>query len=307
MNKLIIVGAGMAGLLAANLLRHRNPIVYESASSLPNNHSALLRFRTPLVGEVLGIPFKKVKVTKSTLPWKNPVADSLSYSFKNLGVYRSDRSLSHKTEVVDRWIAPHNLVSRMARGVDIVYGKKYDFSEGGKVISTIPMPDLMRALGGDPSHEFAYFPGTNVTAKIDDCDCYVSLAVPNPGYPFSRVSITGNEMIVEVSHSFMKPQGNLIQQIADWAVDMTGINRTHLSNVKAHEQRYAKIAPINEDYRKGFIHHASSILGKAFSLGRFATWRPGLLMDDLVQDIRKIDSWIDSGSSGYDMDVHSRR
>jgi hypothetical protein len=38
-----------------------------------------------------------------------------------------------------------------------------------------------------------------------------------------------------------------------------------------------------------------------FSLGRFATWRPGLQMDDLVQDVRKIEGWF---SNRYELQKH---
>ncbi len=33
-----------------------------------------------------------------------------------------------------------------------------------------------------------------------------------------------------------------------------------------------------------------------YSLGRFATWRPGLLLDDLVNDIRVIQKIADHGN-----------
>jgi hypothetical protein len=32
-----------------------------------------------------------------------------------------------------------------------------------------------------------------------------------------------------------------------------------------------------------------------YSLGRFATWRAGLLLDDLVNDIIQIENWISAG------------
>src|SRR4051812_33221531 len=115
----VIIGAGIAGLLAANILKHHRPIVLEAQERLPNNHSAVLRFRTNRVGEVLGIPFKKVKVLKATLPWKNPVADSLAYAHKCLGTYRSDRSIPERPEEVERWVAPPDLIKRMANMVDI--------------------------------------------------------------------------------------------------------------------------------------------------------------------------------------------
>lgn len=60
-----IYGAGLAGLLAANMLRGMSPTVFEAQGSLPNNHGALLRFRSDKAGTACGIPFKKVHVTKA--------------------------------------------------------------------------------------------------------------------------------------------------------------------------------------------------------------------------------------------------
>ncbi len=48
-----------------------------------------------------------------------------------------------------------------------------------------------------------------------------------------------------------------------------------------------KILPIDEDVRKRFIMWASD-KHQVYSLGRFATWRPGLLLDDVVNDVRVI-------------------
>ena len=62
-----IIGAGMAGLLAANMLRHRDPVILEAQKSLPNNHHALLRFRSSVVGDVLDTMglLKQFSVTSS--------------------------------------------------------------------------------------------------------------------------------------------------------------------------------------------------------------------------------------------------
>jgi hypothetical protein len=304
-----IVGAGMAGLLAANLLRHRDPVVLESQASLPNNHSAVLRFRTSAVADALGIPFRKVSVVKATLPWKNPVADALAYSKKNLGTYLSDRSISAQPSSTERWIAPPDLIEQMARRVDIRFGAKFDFPVGHpKVISTLPMPALMKALGYEPEPEtFRWVSGVNVRAKINNADAYVTLNVPDPALAFSRVSITGDELIVELPGMEFLPPFTGAEWIAIKAADLLGIPGEDVHDVSWHRQAYAKIRPIDEHQRKSFIFWASSVTGRAFSLGRYATWRPGLLLDDLVKDVRLIDSWIASGTPGYEMDIHHAR
>lgn len=309
-----IIGAGMAGLLAANLLKHHNPIVIERGDSLPNNHSAILRFRSSIIGDLLGIDFKKVRMIKAPLPWKNPVADALSYSFKNSGMMRSDRSITDGMVSADRWIAPSNLIEQMAEGIEIRYGEEFDFaSSGEKVISTIPMPFLMKALSYSRQIKFDYSSGVNIKARIENCDAYVSLLVPDPDEVFSRVSVTGDELIVEIPGTVtMEKSGDevppVFQPILYNALRLLGIQRSAVKDVSVHNQRYQKILPIDNDDRREFIHWASATIGKAYQLGRFATWRPGLLLDDLVKDIRIIDGWIKSKSSIYDQYmIHSRR
>lgn len=297
-----IVGAGMAGLLAANMLRHRDPIVHEVQPSLPNNHSAVLRFRTSAVGDILNIPFKKVQMIKDHVPWRNVVADALAYSFKNNGKYRSDRSITAGQTTADRWIAPPDLIQRMAERLDIEYGKSFDFqisSYGAHIpiISTLPMPILAEALHYEWKTTDVLFnsvPGLNIKATIADCDAYISLLVPDPEIPFSRISITGNEMIVETTNYGQDlPDIEIVHR----AATLIGLDYSY-SDIRSYPQKYAKITPIDDDIRKEFMHWAT-VHHNIYSLGRFATWRPKLLLDDLIQDIRKIDKWLGS-SSKYD-------
>jgi hypothetical protein len=284
---MIIVGAGMAGLLAARMLSHRKPVVWETQKALPNNHSAVLRFRTSQVGDILGIPFKRVNMIKDTLHWRNPIADSLAYSYKNSGSYRSD------------------LISQMAEGVKIEFGREYDPNDphvrGSNVISTIPMPALMELLDYDMGPDFNYREGWTLTALVRDCDAYVSLLVPAPEDPISRVSITGNQMIIELAREpVATPTGTA------WdAARKLGIETDVVYGVgELRRQTYNKIIPIDDESRKRFMLWATNNC-HVYSLGRFATWRPGLLLDDLVKDVRLIDKW--TRSSGYDMAVHAAR
>lgn len=313
---MLIVGAGIAGLLAANMLRHKSPVVLERQSSLPNNHSAVLRFRSGSVGDITGIEFKKVTVIKATLPWKNAVADALAYSDKNNGVLLSNRSIPAGVTTVERFIAPPDLVSCLAECADIRYGisdwhlddrpRIHDWQHDDRpIISTIPMPALMQLLGYTPFIDpiadltFPSISGVNVRAKVANCEAYVSLYVPNPFYPFSRVSLTGDELIAEVpfatevDHELIYAAGGLV-----------GISRDRLSDVSSKKQTYAKIQEIDDGARKRFISWATDN-HNVYSLGRFATWRPSLLLDDLVQDIRLIERWMNGGQ--YAMRLHAQR
>jgi len=297
-----IIGAGMAGLLAANLLRKHDPVVLEAQPNLPNNHSAVLRFRSGMVGDVLGIPFRRVTMLKTTLPWRNPVADSLAYSHKNLGRYESDRSISRGVESAERWIAPPDLIRRMADGIKIEFNSKHRFMPGKpKVISTIPMPDLMKAIGYERTINFRYAHGVSAVATIANCDAFVTINVPDPKVKYSRISITGSRMIVEFPVTGMSDE--FYARHCDLAAHQMGIDMDDVGGITVFNQDYAKIAPIDEAERKSFIHWASSVRGIAWQLGRFATWRPGLQLDDLIHDVRLIERWMTVPTANYEMDI----
>jgi len=175
--------------------------------------------------------------------------------------------------------------------------------ENTTFISTIPMPTLMKLLDyqSDRREGFYFSNGLNVVARIRQCSAYASLYVPDPYYPFSRVSLTEDEMIAEISQA---EDGLAPPETARWlaveAAKLLGVeDHLDVDSIVAKPQKYSKILPLNENARRSFIHWAT-INHNVFSLGRFATWRPGLLTDDLVKDIRLIDSWISSGNN-YDV------
>jgi hypothetical protein len=139
----------------------------------------------------------------------------------------------------------------------------------------------------DPEAAFTYSSGFNIRAQVlGPCEAYVSLLVPDPIHPFSRISLTGSEIIIECIGE-MPSLTSGIQQLADQAADMLGLE---VGKATFTRSRYAKINPVEDELRKGFMHWATDQYN-IFSLGRFATWRPGLLLDDLVQDVRKIAQW----------------
>lgn len=317
-----IVGAGMAGLLAANMLQRHRPRIIESQPSLPNNHSAVLRFGSDKVAEVTGIPFKRVKMIKGTLPWKNPVADALSYAAKCSGFARSDRSIPVGIERGERWIAPQDLIARMAGDMDIQFNTSLDFTSealsihppkprvgtlyrgedkvtdkaipnAGPYISTIPMPALMDILQYPDKPDFKFVEGANLRFTIANCDAYVSLYVPDPAFRFNRVSVTGDEIIAEFAFPHPMPQlrEHEVHNLEFPICDLLGIRTFSISDITYTHQRYAKIQPIDDIARKKFLAWATDNYN-IFSLGRFATWRPGLLLDDLVHDVRQIEKWI---------------
>lgn len=282
-----IIGAGLAGLLAANMLRRHKVTILEKQTELPNNHHAVLRFRTPKIGEVLGIPFKKVLMIKTYVPYMNLVADSLSYSKKCTGMYKSDRSITEGDVIDVRYVAPSFLIEEMAEDVDIVLNCKFRITDGKiPIISTIPMPLLMTILNYKCKEIFSHMPGIVFTGTIKDCDAYISVLFPGLE-PYSRATITGDNLMVEF------PNRDEIPESIDLACiyQHLGLYSAIVLDGKFKKQQYFKIIEIDETERKKFLRWAT-VHHNIYSLGRYATWRPKLLLDDLVEDINKIEGWM---------------
>jgi hypothetical protein len=285
-----IIGAGMAGLLATNMLRRHDINIYENQSKLPNNHYAVLRFKTPEVGNILGIQFKKVNMIKTYVPFRNVVADSLSYSRKTTGKYLSNRSIIAGTVQADRWIAPLNLIEQMAKNIHIHYNIKFDTFGKIPCISTMPMPSLMNILGyQDRGAFFSSVPGIVFCGTIQNCDAYVSVLFPGPE-PYSRATITGDQLMIEFPNMEEIPESIDLAH----AYFHLGLDDVVVLDGKFKKQPYFKITEINDSDRKKFQRWAT-VNHNIYSLGRYATWRPKLLLDDLIDDVRKIESWIVGG------------
>jgi hypothetical protein len=77
-----------------------------------------------------------------------------------------------------------------------------------------------------------------------------------------------------------------------------GLHDSQIASVEIKQQTYAKALPIDEAERRRFIMWASEEKG-VYSLGRFATWRPNLLLDDVVNDVRVIQRLIANRAESY--------
>lgn len=305
--KFTVIGAGMAGLLAAAMLRDECTEVLEAQPELPNNHSALLRFRSSIVGDALNIPFRKVRVMKAAVPYSNnPVGDALAYSLKTNGTATLRSSISANGEVEERFIAPFDLVTVMPAKVTAPirfscdWGGKIKRQKDHAVISTIPMPTLMRLLSYEPVPEFKSVIGFNLNAKLRNVDVCATLYYPDPGKMRYRASLTGDRLTVEYAFPGLDKDQTVkkMTQLSDYPkkifdecheilTDFGLQSNMVIGKPEITLQQYGKIVPISDMERKRFIMWASEE-HDIFSLGRFATWRPGLLMDDLVNDVRVI-------------------
>src|SRR5690606_24086849 len=100
MKDMIIIGAGMAGLIAANVFRKRNPVIFEAQENLPDTHPPLLRHQTNIYAAESSSPFRKVNISNAIAFRDEPRKQSTlalrnMYSQKVIGEYQN-RSIASK-------------------------------------------------------------------------------------------------------------------------------------------------------------------------------------------------------------------
>lgn len=297
---MIIIGAGMAGLLAGHMFRQYEPNIMEAQSTLPHNHSALLRFRSEAVGRECGIKFRKVKVRKSIMA-NNTFIDLPNihlcnlYSYKVLGEVQ-DRSIWN-LDPVDRYIAPTDFVKKMATGLKITYNKPLTnigqlakAGKSGPVISTIPMPTMMKIVDWKHQPHFGFRKIWTYRAEIEKprIDVCQTIYYPELDTMYYRSSIVDNTLIIEF---IMEPdEESLEKSVRDVLVDYGISDFAVVQNGCLNMQKYGKIMPIDNDLRQEFIYTMTREYN-VYSLGRFATWRQ-LLLDDVVEDARVIEKLV---------------
>lgn len=306
--RLTIFGAGLAGLIAARMLADRHPVVLERQPSLPNNHHALLRFRSSVVGDVTNVPFDKVHVSKFVLrdTGSNPIKDAAIYARKTTGKLHT-RSIMD-TRPAERYIAPKDFVQRLASTADIRFGEDFQqwshnlAREHGPIISTIPVPVMMDLFDWSDKPDFSSKEGWTIRVHLKpetECALNGTLYSARQRDEWYRASLTGDLLMIEGAGPAPElGQASEIMKNVCW-FDM-GINDDDIHTWEVHPAKYQKISDLRSVDResvKRFIMWLSDE-HQIYSLGRFATWRPKLLLDDLVNDVRVIARLIE-GESQY--------
>jgi len=295
---MVIVGAGMSGMLAGQFFRSQKPRILEKQKSLPNNHKALLRFRSNAVSNLSGIDFKVVRVDKAvSVDWnlydKASITMQNNYSEKVTGKI-GQRSLSN-LESVNRYIAPDDFINRLSNGLDIEFGVDAKpailtaISNGDPIISTMPISALASTLGYEDGFKLKAKKVIVLKSTIEeiDCDVYQTIYFPDPSIPLYRMSITGNQVIAEFTDNSIG--NNEMGTLANNALyRLFGIDTT-LSWV-LHIQEFGKLVPHSGNEVKRFMSWATQT-HNIYSLGRWGTHRQ-ILMDDVVNDLHVINRMI---------------
>lgn len=310
-----IVGAGLAGLIAAHAWPQAQ--ILEASPQPMQQHNALLRFRSDVVARLTGIEFRKVRVRKGIytraygfVPPSIALANQYSAKVLN-GRLAPERSI-WSVEPVDRWIAPEDLYWQMLEvcGKRIAWETNADYaglsSRRQRVVNTAPLSVVVRALGEiDPEllaiEQALAFEKSPIVVKrwrIPACDVHQTVYFPDVDCDLYRASITGDLLIAE----------GVNDGLGDWHDETLierafGIRLAECSPMPAINQRYGKIAPVDERRRKQTLWRLTTRHG-VYSLGRFATWR-NILLDDVVEDVAvikrlfRIDGEYDAAKTGH--------
>lgn len=294
----VIVGAGLAGLIAGHIFP--NAPIIERQPEPRQTHNALLRFRSSVVSDITGIPFRRVTVRKgvwSGMRYTDPtIALANAYSRKCTGRLL-DRSV-WDVAPVERFIAPEDFYAqlvmachkRISWDTDIKTVTAIDGTTD-HLVSTIPLPDALTIWGVEgcaANAEFHRAPISVRKLRVADSDVHQTVYFPDPDVRVYRASITGSLLIVE---AMSEPQDEDMRLVLR-AFELDPSDVEPLSETL---QRFGKIAPINNKLRKEFIHRLTTESG-VYSVGRFATWR-NILLDDVVKDLRIVKGMIEQNDT----------
>jgi len=291
---MVIIGAGLSGLLAG--LYWRDALILERSQEPTINQKALLRFRSPAIGDFTNIPFKAVQVRKAIysddlLHTAATIRTANLYTQKVLGFLSGEERSIWNLDPCVRYIAPDDFPLMLAERLKdrITYGCNVTHRPNDVVVSTAPMPrnlELVSIAGKMGIDRFAFADIRVVRFRLQKGEAYQTIYFPDPSTPVYRASITGNTLIVEMTTRINQDVDLNPSDMADIS-EAFGL-RCELDLIEAKTQRYGKIAPIEERARREAIYTMSKE-HRLYSLGRYAVWR-NILLDDVLNDIRVINS-----------------
>lgn len=308
-----IIGAGLSGLICGAL--NAQSIIYERATEAILNHKAVLRFRDDKIARALGLTFRKVTVRKAIWTWDDDARDDEGseslptprlanlYSMKVRGVI-ADNSLWNLAPV-ERFIAPENLhliLSEMC-GTRIHWGAEINLGDWTHrpIISTIPLPVLLKQLSIEPPFEFQSAPIKVDRYRVPNCDVFQTIYFPDPFFPIYRATLTGDLLTLEGVESQAEWDEH---EVISVITDALGLYHSLLEPIEhGHRQQFGKITPVPDGLRKALLHRLTLQHG-IYSLGRFATWR-NVLLDDVFDDIMVIRRMMTH--SNYDLELERTR
>lgn len=290
---MIIIGAGIAGSMARGFFSSLQPEIYEAKADAASSHKAILRFRDPSIGLLLGVPLTKIHVTKAI--WydghfvePNPTVTNMYSRKVAKDIYK--RSIG-TIAPVDRFISREPIIPR---GANVGYqleriepGICY-FSNGEEVeydncVSTIPLPVMANAAGIKITGEAKSYPIYVMRFPVlPISEVYQTIYFPSGIFRTYRASLEAQEFVIESQDGF-PDELEIVTVLQLFALGMGDVGEP-----KKYEQSNGKIVELEPSLRKHIILELTDKFS-VYSLGRYATWR-NITSDVLLDDLAKIAS-----------------
>jgi hypothetical protein len=332
--RVIIVGAGMAGLIAHQVFSSSNYTVktFEAAPSSPlSNHKAVFRVRDPNIRSILQCDLERVDVDKAVF-FCGSLQSSFSIESSNLYSLKLYRSIEPRS-LQSLGSVKRYLMSNIKVPNSIYYGRRltsithsrtedqhsryiahftkdigektteetveYDF-----LISTIPLPNLLRCADVTcdiplDCHPIFIIRGTLPWPSTVNQTIYF----PDPNFKIYRATIQSRTFIAEGILTCAPVDGVVERCWRDEGGMVLGafgleINPELLKDTSTHIQRFGKILPTgDEEERKRIIYNLTSSK-RILSLGRHAIWKP-IRTDHLLEDVRVVKKIVDMSTSDH--------
>lgn len=282
---MVIGGAGLSGMIAAQVFPDI-PIIEQRTE--PQAHAGVLRFRSGIVSDLTGIPFRKVQVRKAIYQ-DDGLFDTCDARMANLYSYKVAGAITPRSiwdlSPCYRYVAPPGFYALLCeRNAHRIRWGANVFNMQGPIISTVPLPHALHRFV--PESDRSVFLSASIwtaTYSIPNCDVHQTIYFPDDDTCVYRASITGDELIIEASNPIVI---NDVMHV----LHAFGINWAGTVFVSESTRNYGKIVPIDNALRREFIRELTEAHG-VYSLGRFATWK-NILLDDVVTNARKVQSMI---------------
>jgi len=311
--KVVIIGAGLSGLIAAGAFGEEDISLYDPSKRF-DSHKAVMRLRNTNITNYIPCALKEINVTKGIFyqgsyhHQSNIFLNNL-YSMKTYGSL-GERSLSELGNIkryliqkIRRDLIPEVIKKRILairsnpNRIVISYPgvKKESHEEEYDVcISTIPMPTLLNMSEGI-EYDKTIFKSTRIYVTIIHLDhlnstVHQTLYYPEgsrTSYPY-RATLQENKIIIESMSDSRNSDKDVVQSF--------GLNYNDVDENKiiTYKQDMGKIIPIENSTRKKIMRDLSMKLN-VYSFGRFAIWKP-IRVDQALEDIERIKMLIDVNS-----------
>lgn len=309
-----IVGAGLSGLLSAYYfsIKGYDVTVIEKKKKIENSHQAILRFRKDPVDIWSGISFpievEKVTIMKnvyhlSELKNECSILMNNQYSLKVTGEL-GRRSITNLADE-ERWV-PSNpdfyyklLNSLRMMGVEFKTGvgfKKVMASKEVPTILTIPLPAIIKEFYGNEveRQDWSHKGIATWTADLKHkANIHQTIYFPESYQQTYRSSIVKDKIIAELPEVLHDSNGQPIipANIRGQLEHAFGVRLSKESEFS--ENPLGKLVNIEPEYRKHILARITKD-HNCYMLGRFACWREGVMVPDVMKDIMRISRWIEA-------------